>query len=281
MPFPVPGRIAEMLRRCTVQIRSGAARQTEGTGSGIALNDGRILTNVHVIAGSEVTVEAWDGASQRAQVAKTDRHHDLALLVVEKLDVPAATFASNEAKPGQAVIAVGNPLGFIGAVSTGFIQRVGIVRGLGGRRWVQADLRLAPGNSGGPLADVHGEVIGVNTMVAGGLALSIPANAVQTFLSEGWRRRELGVVIREVMLPSQRPALMILEVKRNGPAESASLLPGDLLVRAGERPLTSADDLYEVLSSAETLHLSFLRGGNTTERRVTVQLAPSLVETAA
>ncbi len=92
--------------------------------------------------------------SRKAQVVRRDAHIDLALLSADGLDAPPARFANDEPKAGAAVIAVGNPLGFVGAVSTGFVQAVGTLRGLGWRRWVQADVRLAPGNSGGPLGDV-------------------------------------------------------------------------------------------------------------------------------
>jgi len=176
VPFPIPGRIAELLRRSTVQIR--------GCGSGIVLNDDRILTNAHVLIGGDPAVETWDGKTLRARLVKMDRQRDLALLVTEQAGAFAATLASGEAKAGQAVIAVGNPLGFIGAVSSGFIYKVGAIRGLSVRRWIQADVRLAPGNSGGPLADINGRVIGINTMIAGGLALSIPVASVQEFLSD-------------------------------------------------------------------------------------------------
>ena len=154
MPFPVPGRIAEFLRRATVHVRAANAN-VEGSGSGVVLADGQIITNAHVALEIELTIEAWDGTARRAKVVKKDRSRDLALLAAEGLDAPPAALANNEPKTGAAVIAVGNPLGFVGAVSTGFVQAVGAIRGLGWRRWVQADVRLAPGNSGGALADAQ------------------------------------------------------------------------------------------------------------------------------
>jgi serine protease Do len=276
MPFPVPGRIAEFLRRATVQIRAAGA-DVQGSGSGIVLSAGQIITNAHVAMGSEVTIEAWDGASRKAQLIRKDPHHDLALLSADGIDAPAAALASNEPKTGAAVIAVGNPMGFVGAVSTGFVHGVGTIRGFGWRRWVQADVRLAPGNSGGPLADVFGQIVGINTMIAGGMALAIPAASVQLFLSAK-SQRTLGVTVRPVILRSPRhgprPALLILELTARGAAEHASLLPGDILVEAGGRPLHSPDDLSSALSGGNSVTFGFHRAGDAKLRRVTVELAP-------
>ena len=284
MSFPVPGRIAEQLRRSTVQIRGESGRM-QGSGSGIVLNNGRILTNAHVLTGQQLNIETWDGAMHRSSVAKADRRRDLALLTVDGLSAPAASLAAQVPRTGQPVIAVGNPLGFVGAVSTGFVHQVGPVRALGGSRWIQSDLRLAPGNSGGPLADIHGQIVGVNTMIAGHLALAVPVDAVQTFLSSNGSPRTLGVTVRPVWVRTKgnppRYGLMLLEMNRGGPAERASLLPGDILVSAFGRNIESADDLYDALSAKEVLSLGFIRGNALPERRVSVQLAPGPVVNAA
>jgi serine protease Do len=283
MPFPVPGRIAEFLRRATVQIRA-SGENVQGSGSGIVLMAGQIVTNAHVAVGGDVTIEAWDGAARKAQVVRRDAHSDLALLSADGLDAPPAALANGEPKPGAAVIAVGNPMGFVGAVSSGFVHAVGSMRGLGGRRWVQADVRLAPGNSGGPLADMHGQIVGINTMVAGGMALAIPAANVQRFLTAK-SQRALGVVVRPVMLRSPkrqaRPALLILELSSGGAAERASLLPGDILVEAGGEPLETPEDLAVALAGGDVLPLGFHRAGDAKLRRVTVELAISRQASAA
>lgn len=283
MPFPVPGRMAEFLRRATVQIRTNAVN-AQGTGSGLVLSAGQIITNAHVAAGQEVTVEAWDGKSYKARVLRKDAQIDLALLSADGLDAPPASLSSYEPKAGAAVVAVGNPLGFVGAVSTGFVQAVGTLRGLGWRRWVQADVQLAPGNSGGPLADVLGQIVGINTMVAGGLALAIPAATVQRFLSAK-SQRALGVTVRPVTLRSPRqaprPAILILELAAGGPAEHASLLPGDILLEAGGQPLHTPDDLAAALSSGENVSFAFHRAGDAKVRRVTVELTAAKQASAA
>ena len=282
MPFPVPGRMAEFLRRATVQIRVNGA---DAQGSGVVLANGQIITNAHVAMSQEVTIEDWDGRSHKARVLRKDAQADLALLSAEKLDAPAVALAGVEPKAGAAVIAVGNPLGFVGAVSSGFVQAVGTVRGLGWRRWVQADVRLAPGNSGGPLADVLGQIVGINTMiVSGGLALAIPAATVQRFISAK-SQRALGVTVRPVTLraPRQapRPAILILELTAGGPAERASLLPGDILLEAGSAPLHTPDDLAAALASGDRLSIAFHRAGDAKVRRVTVELGAARQASAA
>jgi serine protease Do len=290
MPFPVPGRIAEQLRQSTVQIRSGRGR-AEGSGSGFVLNAGRIVTNAHVISAGEtssdgvLSIESWDGQTCPAKVLKIDRRRDLALVSVEGGTATPGTLASRPAQPGQPVIAVGNPLGFVGAISSGVVHRVGLIRGLGPTLWIQADLRLAPGNSGGPLADLHGEVVGINSMIAGGLALAIPAQAVQRFVESGGHSRSLGVIVRPVAFAShgivRRPGLLILELIANGAAERASLLPGDLLTAANGKPLTDPDELLAAIETNATLPLEFYRGDTTRVRRVTVQLADGKAVNAA
>ncbi len=284
MPFPVPGRMAEFLRRATVQIRVSGA-DAQGAGSGVVLGSGRVITNAHVAINDAVTIETWDGSSHTARVLRKDAQADLALLSAEALDAPAAALAGNEPKPGAAVIAVGNPLGFVGAVSTGFVQAVGAIRGMGWRRWVQADVRLAPGNSGGPLADVLGQIVGINTMiVSGGLALAIPAATVQRFLSAK-SQRALGVTVRPVTLraPRQapRPAILILELTAGGAAERASLLPGDILLEAGDQPLHTPDDLAAALASGDTVSFAFHRAGDAKVRRVAVELRAAKQASAA
>ncbi len=290
MPFPVPGRIAEQLRQSTVQIRTGRGR-TQGSGSGFVLNAGRIVTNAHVVVAGEInggrslSIELWDGQTRPAKVLKIDRRRDLALVSIDGGTAVPGTLASRQAQPGQPVIAVGNPLGFVGAISSGVVHRVGAIRGLGPTLWIQADLRLAPGNSGGPLADLHGEVVGINSMIAGGLALAIPAQAVQRFVESGADSRSLGVVVRPVAFPAhsavRRRGLLILELIANGAAERASLLPGDLLIAANGKQLDDPDKLLAALETNVVLMVEFVRGDTSRVRRVTVQLAESRAVNAA
>jgi serine protease Do len=187
------GEIAEKLRRSTVVIHAGA----RGSGSGVIWSsDGTIITNSHVARGAPLRGQLWDGREFDATVASRDTQRDLAVLRAEATDLPSVIVAdSSEVRPGELAIAIGNPLGFVGALTTGVIHAVGPIRGLGAQPWVQANVRLAPGNSGGPLADARGRVIGINTMVAGGLALAIPSNVVRDFLSAGPLDCWLGVTV--------------------------------------------------------------------------------------
>ncbi|HKV25033.1 MAG TPA: trypsin-like peptidase domain-containing protein [Candidatus Acidoferrum sp.] len=269
------GAIAEKLRRSTVLIETGG----RGSGSGVIWQpDGLIVTNAHVARSPRMYVQLWDGRELPAEVTARDPRLDLASLRISASELPAAESAdSSQLRPGQLAIAIGNPLGFVGALTTGVIHAVGALRALGPRSWVQASVRLAPGNSGGPLADASGRVIGINTMVAGGLALAIPSNAVTQFLFAGPRDSWLGVTVREVGVPRRRGnqfALLILEVEPGSPAALASLLPGDILLGTVDAPFQSLDDLAQALvgNTPRTVRLEFLRGDYSRVRHVTVQL---------
>jgi len=269
------GEIAEHLRRSTVLIHAGG----RGSGSGVIWSsEGLIVTNAHVVGGLNVRVQLWDGRDFDASVTSRDPRCDLAALRIGRNSLPAAHPAdSSQLRPGELAIAIGNPLGFVGALTTGVIHGIGPLRALGSQTWVQASVRLAPGNSGGPLADAHGHVIGVNTMVAGRLALAIPSNAVRDFLAGGPRRAWLGVAVRPVRLPRANGhafGLVLLEVEPGGPAAQASLMAGDILLGTEEKSFQSLDDLAAAIDGPgfRLLRLEFLRGDYPGVRRVTVQL---------
>jgi serine protease Do len=256
------GDVAEKLRRSTVQVLS-EDHARGGIGSGIIWEaDGTVITNAHVARGEHVRVELWDGRSMLGAVAARDTYADLAKLKLRATNLPAVPRReSSSLRAGELVVAVGNPLGFIGALATGVVHGAGPIRGLGRRTWVHAAIRLAPGNSGGPLADAAGRVIGVNTMVvAGGLALAIPSERVVRFLEQG-SRPTLGIAIRPV-----EEGLLVLQVNPNSPAERASLMIGDLLLGL------SQDDLSEAIGEAagSVLKLRFRRGGRRIQREVSV-----------
>jgi len=275
------GEIAEQLRRSTVLIHSGG----RGSGSGVIWSrDGLLVTNAHVVRGARPVVQLWDGREFAAITQSRDPRRDLAQLRIDASNLPAAMAAdSSQVRPGELAIAIGNPLGFIGALATGVIHGIGPLRTLGARSWGQTDVRLAPGNSGGPLADAHGRVVGISTMVAGRLALAIPTNEVGDFLSAvpagGW----LGVTLHPAMIP--RPAapgktfgLVVLEVEPGSPAALASLLPGDILLGTEDKPFTSLSDLSRALGGRDprVLRVEFLRGDYNRIRRVSIQLGAPL-----
>jgi serine protease Do len=274
------GEVAEQLRRSTVVIHAG------GSGSGVIWStDGTIVTNAHVARRSQLGVQLWDGRELEARIVSRNPRRDIALLRVSANNLPAATAAdSSQVRPGELAIAIGNPLGFIGALTTGTVHAIGTLRGLGPHPWIQANLRLAPGNSGGPLADARGRIIGINTMVAGRLALAIPSNAVRDFLSSGPSDSWLGVTVHPVQVPQvagrgRAFGLVVLEVAPGSPAANASLMPGDILLGTEERPFTSIDDLSQVLrgSGPRLERLEFLRGDYLRVRRISVQLGGEIL----
>jgi serine protease Do len=271
------GEIAEQLRRSTVLVLPGE----RGNGSGVIWSaDGVIVTNAHVTRASQMRVQLWDGREFAAALVSRDTRRDLAALRISAANLPAATVAdSSQLRPGELAIAIGNPLGFVGALTTGVVHAVGPLRRFGPEPWVQADVRLAPGNSGGPLADARGRVIGINTMVAGRLALAVPSNAVTSFLAADPIDAWLGVIVAPVRIPrpgsrSKTFGLVLLEVEPDSPAANASLMPGDILLGTDEKSFASLDDLASSLQGAgpRLVRLSFLRGNYERFRRVTVQL---------
>jgi serine protease Do len=280
------GEIAEKLRRSTVVVHAGE----RGNGSGVIWSaDGVIVTNAHVARTSQMRVQLWDGREFDAALVSRDTRRDLAELRVSAANLPAASVAdSSQVRPGELAIAIGNPLGFVGALTTGVIQAVGPLRPFGSQPWVQADVRLAPGNSGGPLADARGRVIGINTMVAGRLALAVPSNAVTNFLAADPIDAWLGVTVAPVGVPrpgsrSKAFGLVLLEVEPDSPAANASLMPGDILLGTDEKSFASLDDLASSLrgSGLRLLRLAFLRGNYERFRRVTVQLGAEKVRRSA
>jgi serine protease Do len=269
------GAVAEALRRTTVQVGGGG----RGYGSGVILSaDGLIVTNAHVVRSSHSQVQLWDGRTLEAVVTSRDLTRDLAALLASASGLPTATLAdSSKARVGELVLAVGNPLGFVGALSTGIIHAAGAVRGLGMSSWLQADVQLAPGNSGGPLADAQGRVLGINTMVAGGLALAIPSNDVARFLANGPSHSLLGIEVRPVRIvvrDENRIGLLVIGVNPGGPASMASLMIGDILIGVDGVLFRSANDLEMALqgTAERILNLLFLRGDRRNIRRVAVRL---------
>jgi serine protease Do len=172
--------LADELRRITVEVTSGDTI----VGAGVVWAPGWIVTNAHVIRRSPVALRLADGRRAEGHVVAGDGRADLAVLRVPDLGLPAARSADSDTvvRVGSFIIAIGHPFGVRGALTTGIVHAVGPIAP-GGRPWIQADLRLAPGNSGGPLADARGRVLGLNAMIVHGLALAIPVGEVRRFAS--------------------------------------------------------------------------------------------------
>jgi S1-C subfamily serine protease len=253
----------------------GAGRQG-GSGSGFVITpDGYILTNSHVVhihdAGGDrlaerIRVTFPDGFHDTAEVAGDDPDSDLAVIRVHSRDLPAAPLGdSQQIRVGQLAIAIGNPLGFQYSVTAGVVSALGrSLRAGSGRLMddiVQTDAALNPGNSGGPLVNSRGEVIGVNTAMilpAQGICFAIAVNtakqtAAQLIAYGRVRRSRIGVMCQTIVLPRaisrrhdllEETAVLVAEVTPGGPAERAGLREGDLLVAVNGAPLASVDDLH-------------------------------------
>jgi serine protease Do len=273
-------RMIEDAQGSIVQVGSGG----RGAGAGVIWDaGGLVLTNDHVIPGrrlgGNVRVTLPDGRSFEAEVKRRSRSLDLALLRLrdDPGDLPTIPVGDSDAlRVGELVYAVGHPWGRLGAVTAG------IVSGLGAARWpnrgsstryvhyVQSDVALAPGNSGGPLLNARGEVVGINAMIFGRLALSIPSNAASAWVAGAGRPRpRLGVGVLPVELPAsmrgegtEGSGLVIAVVEGGGPADRAGLLVGDVLIGADDEPLADVEALLRTVARAENaVLLRVMRGG--------------------
>ena len=174
------GQVAERLRGVTVQVRAGQA----STGAGVVwLRHGLVVTNAHVATASKLEVVLPDGRAAPARLVARDPERDLAALELPSADhEPAVRADARGLRPGELLVALGHPLGVAYATALGLVHRPP-TGGRGPAAWLQADIRLAPGNSGGPLADAGGRVVGINAMIVGGLGFAVPTHVVERFLS--------------------------------------------------------------------------------------------------
>jgi S1-C subfamily serine protease len=258
-----------------------------GAGSGVVIApDGFILTNSHVARGAEqIEARFADGRAMPANVVGEDPHTDLAVLRVPDGSLPAAEFGdSARLRVGQLVVAMGNPLGFQATVTAGVISALGrTLRAENGRlidNVIQTDAPLNPGNSGGPLVDSRGTLIGINTaVIAGsqGLCFAIPVNTASWVAAQLMRdgrvhRAYLGIAAQTITLDRRvavhhkldtPTAVRITEVHPGTAADQAGLRTGDVIVHAGDRAIRTLDDLLLLLGShtpGAPIEVRFIRG---------------------
>ncbi|MHC5597364.1 MAG: S1C family serine protease [Nostoc sp.] len=261
--------VAARLRDCTVKVKSGSL----GVGSGVIWqSDGLIITNAHVATSNRATVELADGRVFDAVRTQFDPQQDLAALKIVVTDLTPATIGNSEAlRVGELVLAVGNPFADSGAVTTGIIYA-------NNHRAVMADLQLYPGNSGGPLADCQGQIVGINTMIVNGLAVAVKSNTVERFL-QGNSREQLGVTLQPVLLDRRSLGLLVLSILPGSAAETAGVQIGDVLVGVSGRLFTSMNDLTKYLHESKgTLPIQLLRGGQQFVIYVAVPAGKTAVE---
>jgi S1-C subfamily serine protease len=278
-----------------------AAQARGGAGSGVVVTpDGYLLTNEHVVQRvSEARVAFVDGRSVPAVVAGRDPATDLAVLRAQAGALPYAQLSPGERlRPGQLVVAVGNPFGFESTVSAGVVSALG--RSLRSRQGrliegiVQHTAALNPGNSGGPLVDARGRVAGINTAIiaqAQGLGFAVPAATAQWVLTEiltqgRVRRAWLGLAARDRPLDlrlvralglARSRAVEVLSREAQGPAAASELLPGDLIVAVDDTPVDGIDALHRQLSRVPPgtqLTLDIVRRAQRAQVTLTVREPP-------
>ncbi len=287
-----------LVRRAPEPLRRRGLPEVRGIGSGVILTpDGYLLTNSHVVQGADrIEVRLVDGRAFTARVVGADPHTDLAVLQIPESGLPAATLGdSSKLRVGQLVIAIGNPLGFAATVTAGVVSALGrTLRSETGRlieNVIQTDAALNPGNSGGPLVNVRGEVVGINTaVIAGsqGLCFAIPVNtakwvAAQLIRYGRVRRAYLGIAASTVPVDrglvvyhhlDAATAVRVMEVQPGSAADRAGLRPGDLLVELQGRPVRNLDDLQAVLGQhppGVPLTVHVIRNG----QRLVVEAVPA------
>jgi S1-C subfamily serine protease len=279
--------VASRVAPSVVNIRALSGERGQGGGSGfIIARDGFILTNSHVVHGArQLEVTLHDGRVFPAQVIGTDPETDLAVIRIDAADVQHVRLAdSSRIRVGQIAVAVGSPYGFQQTVTAGIVSALGrSMRAESGRLMdeiIQTDAALNPGNSGGPLLNSAGEVIGVNTAVilpAQGICFAIASNTAQFvaawLIKEGRvRRSSIGLagqnvplhprVVRFHKLPNER-GVLIAEVEPGSPAAVAGLRKGDTIVGFKGQPINTIDDLHKRLVAVEigvASPVMFLRG---------------------
>ena len=287
-----------------VNIESRANGSRGGSGSGfIIAPDGFILTNSHVVHGArEIVVNLSDGRESRAQLVGDDPDTDLAVIRIDAAQLSHVRLADSETlRVGQIAIAIGNPLGFQASVTAGVISALGrSMHAQSGRlidNIIQTDAALNPGNSGGPLANSAGEVIGVNTAVirpAQGICFAIASNTAK-FVA-GWlikegriRRGYIGVagqtsplhrrVARFYHLANESGA-MVVSIEKGSPAEQSRIRPDDVIVAFNDEPIASVHDLHKKLVGdriGTPCKLTVLRGTEQLTIYVTPAEMPAIV----
>lgn len=299
----VVAHVADLLRPAVVNLRG--ERGSHGSGSGILFTpDGFLLTNHHVVRGQRrVRVRLNDGRELSGRLVGADPWTDLAVVQAEASGLPFAAFGdSGKLRVGQLVVAIGSPYGFDSTVTAGVVSALGrSLRSITGHlvdNVIQTDAALNPGNSGGPLVDGRGRVVGINTAIiapAQGICFAIPISAAQHILPQLLQhgrviRGYLGLHGRNVPIPRHRIRLFNLDqdtgvevvgLEKDGPAEEASIEPEDVIVSLGDQPVRSVDDLHKLLTQLPVgvpASVVVLRGDRKLQRFVVSKDYPEWVD---
>lgn len=262
-----------------------------GAGAGIIwASDGKIMTNYHVVAGTggRPQIHLTDGRQFNTRLVAENPALDLALLEVEGKELPALPIGdSSKLRVGELVFAVGHPWGHKDVVTAGIVSGLGKVTGVRTGRsadYIRSDVRLAPGNSGGPLLNAKGEVIGVNSMIFGGdLSVAVPSHVALDWLTRAGKRSYLGVGVRSVRIntngesgPEITAGVIVVGLDPNGPASKAGVRIGDVVLSVADQPVTDTATLRRALSqgvSEGKTDLSIIRGREPITLEVTLKEA--------
>ena len=293
-------RVAETVGPAVVRLdvkRRVRGRGDGGSGSGFIFTpDGLIVTNSHVVTGAKsIEVTLNDGQNFQAHLVGDDPDTDLAVIRVAGHKLPSASFGeSRGVRVGQLAVAIGNPYGFQCTVTAGVVSALGrSLRSQNGRLMddvIQTDAALNPGNSGGPLVNSRGEVVGVNTAMilpAQGICFATAIDTAKVTLSHllkhgRVRRARLGVAGQNIVLPrrmvrrhelARDAAVQVASIERDGPAARAGLEQGDIIVEFAGQPVAGFDDLHRMLTEeklGERVPVTVLRRG----RQLTLQIEP-------
>lgn len=295
----VAAEVSPSVVKIDVQLKQAAKKgrrsRDSGSGSGFIFDkSGFILTNSHVINNAaKLSVTLSDGREYRARLVGDDPATDLAVLHIDAPEISAATLGDSQSiQVGQLAIAIGNPYGFQCTVTAGVVSALGrSMRSYSGRLIddiIQTDAALNPGNSGGPLVDSQGKIIGVNTAVilpAQGICFAIAVNTARYISGElirngRIRRSHIGIAAQTVKIhPNQvrfhelthDHGVLVLDVDAGSPAATASLAAGDLIVALDDLPVSGIDDLHRLLSAekaGQPLIIQVLRKRNILKRLV-------------
>jgi putative serine protease PepD len=271
-------------------------QEQQGTGTGWIYDDeGHVVTNQHVVGGADtVQVRFGDGTEATARVVATDPSTDVAVLVLEDEQdkAPALESGSSEdLEVGDPVIAIGSPFGLQGTLTTGVVsaldRQLRAPNGFTIDDAIQTDAALNPGNSGGPLLDSRGRVVGVNSQIAtesggnDGVGYAIPIETVESVVSQLLASGEVEHAYLGVQVTDGDNGALLEEVVEGGPADEAGLQNGDVVTEAGGEPVESGDDLRQAVDEqkpGDELELTIERNGD--EQTVTVELGerPAAVE---
>ena len=276
-----------LARLAPERLQRRGQRELRGAGSGVIITpDGYILTNSHVVRGADrIQVRLQDGRELPARAVGTDPHSDLAVLTIPETALPSVELGdSSTLRVGQLVIAIGNPLGFQATVTAGIVSALGRTLPTATGRLIenviQTDAALNPGNSGGPLVDFRGLVVGINTaVIAGsqGICFAIPATTAKWVVSQlilhgRVRRAYLGVSGQSVPLDRRLAihhridagtGVRVIEVRPGTAAAEVGIRPGDIIIGIDTTPVASPDDLQRTLGHqaiGEPLRVDVLRG---------------------